>query len=792
MAWATKYRFRWNSVHGVEFNIYIQKDGYEGDVIQRPLGRAPLLRKKKNGPICGTSLEIYAECQVDGEFSELYTSNPKEFLVLLTRGNDTIWSGFVSTELYSEPSVAPPYDVQIVATDGLGELKLNEYVAMGEVSLATMFRRLLSYTGKGRDIYFAWQIAEDGEGCVDLLDDTLLNFDYRAGDKVYDVLTTLLNSFNATLTLHDNIWLVTRETDIPNGSVPYAYRVPASSSGGSASLESIPEVTTTVGKMGVANMWPVGNYSSVIEPARKSVSLAAPWHFEQILANPQLQQLLGGWNQYGGVSWRSGQIPQASYQYCKVWLGGGSTPLTAGGLIFQTFQIEGLLSAIELSINIIPLIAGAKYSLYVSYHETQSGNWYYGTEEGWFTGAGPSEGKDIAEQQTVSIVVPNPQNNNAGQMGIYIQGQGISVDHPSAKLIKGYKGYRDTLYIDNDARGEADEVEIIHGRVTAEEFTLPGEISGVLMKEVNGEKEYIYNFEDALHSNADFLALQALSYAHSVALPRLRQEGTLNVPATLITIPMLMSFGNVAYIVETFDWDLVNEEAKVSVLSLPASSLVVEGENVQWLESSYSGSSSSSGGSGGGGVTPMPSGVTLRDVWRSLTNTPSLTDYGDATLIAAAHLASLFTVETRTSGANTYYYLKLNTTYEGLVSAGYITAGAAASASDARLKDKIRTIQPEKALEFLALLRGCEWVWNGKHPSLEGQRGSGLIAQEVQKVMPWAVLDFDGELSLNYNSFWGIAIPVMQAQQRQIEKLERRVARLEKAIDSILSKEDVE
>ena len=132
MAWATKYRFRWNSVHGVEFNIYIQKDGYEGDVIQRPLGRAPLLRKKKNGPICGTSLEIYAECQVDGEFSELYTSNPKEFLVLLTRGNDTIWSGFVSTELYSEPSVAPPYDVQIVATDGLGELKLNNFTKRGD------------------------------------------------------------------------------------------------------------------------------------------------------------------------------------------------------------------------------------------------------------------------------------------------------------------------------------------------------------------------------------------------------------------------------------------------------------------------------------------------------------------------------------------------------------------------------------------------------------------------------------------------------------------------------------
>ena len=69
MAWANKYRFRFNSVHGVEYNIYIQKDGYSGDVIQRKLGRAPVLRKKQNGPIFGTSLELYAECATDGEFA---------------------------------------------------------------------------------------------------------------------------------------------------------------------------------------------------------------------------------------------------------------------------------------------------------------------------------------------------------------------------------------------------------------------------------------------------------------------------------------------------------------------------------------------------------------------------------------------------------------------------------------------------------------------------------------------------------------------------------------------------
>ena len=308
----------------------------------------------------------------------------------------------------------------------------------------------------------------------------------------------------------------------------------------------------------------------------------------------------------------------------------------------------------------------------------------------------------MSEPQTITVIIPAPYYNVPGTLQIMMVGWGFNLKNPKAILVKGYKGYKDTIKLDNDARGGGDEIEVIHGHVKNNEFLFPGELAGTFMKTVEGVRYYIYNFEDASHAGADidFLSLQTMSYAQSVGLPRLRQEGTLNVPANLVTIPMLMSFANVAYIVETYDWDLVNEEVKVSDISLPAASITIDKETVSWLDKSYSGTSksSSSGGSSSGGAFPVGDGVSMRQVWRSLSNDQTLTDYGDSTLIAAAHLASLFTVETRTSGANTYYYLKLNTTYEGLVSAGYITAGAAASASDARLKDKIRTIQPEKAL----------------------------------------------------------------------------------------------
>ena len=785
MAWANKYRFRFDSVHGVEFNIYIQKDGYEGDVIQRALGRAPVLSKKKNGPICGTSLEIFAQCEVDGEFAEFYTTDPKAFRVLLYRGQSLIWSGFVSTELYSEPSIAPPYDVQIVATDGLGELKLNTYPRRGRIKLRALLQGLLSYTGEDRDIYIAWNVAEYQGTEADFLEDTLINLDFMEGKSIYDVLTYILKSFNATITQHSNIWLITRETDIPNGSTPYAYRIPVGN--GSVTYEPIPEVTSTVGQMGVANIWPIGNYATKIEPARKSVVLTSPFNYLQILENPEIQQHGGGWTVLGNYSWGLGVLVLGS-----VTITPSSTSIL-GGSIYQGVQMRGLVSSIDITVRIQGTSKDSRYLIYANYYIPSTGVSYYGTPEGWTLGDYPpsdyGDSEPISDGQEFTISIPNANLNTPGTLGIHVVGYGIAVADVRAYFKKGFKGYKDTLYIDNDARGEGEEEEILHGRITDTEFTFPGELAGAFMKMDNNVLEYIYLFQDSVHSNADFLALEALSNALSVALPRLRQEGTFNIPSSLTTIPMLLSFDNVGYIVETFDWDLRNEEAKIAVLSLPAASLTVEEEKVEWLDNSYSSpASSSGGGSSSGGSAPV-SGISLRDVWRSLTNDSTLTTHDNTTPIAAAHLSSIFTIETRSSGGQTYYYLKLNTNYEGLTAAGYITAGAAAASSDARLKDDVKAIDPARASALLAALRGCEWTWNGLKEFLAGSHGSGLIAQEVAKVLPWAVIDLGGELSLNYNALWGIAVPVMQDQQRRIEDLERRVSQLEKALDNILKKD---
>ena len=114
----------------------------------------------------------------------------------------------------------------------------------------------------------------------------------------------------------------------------------------------------------------------------------------------------------------------------------------------------------------------------------------------------------------------------------------------------------------------------------------------------------------------------------------------------------------------------------------------------------------------------------------------------------------------------------------GIYSDSFITAGASASSSDARLKDDIHTVSAERAISLIMALRGCEWTWNDKKEFLSGKHGSGLIAQEVDGVMPWMVLDLNGEYSLTYNSLWGVAIPALQSHESRIQSLENEVSML--------------
>ena len=105
----------------------------------------------------------------------------------------------------------------------------------------------------------------------------------------------------------------------------------------------------------------------------------------------------------------------------------------------------------------------------------------------------------------------------------------------------------------------------------------------------------------------------------------------------------------------------------------------------------------------------------------------------------------------------------------GIDSDSYITAGAVNSSSDARLKDNITSVV--YAMDTIMSLKPSEWIWNEKH-HLNGQKGAGLVAQEVEKVLPFAVAKEGEYLSLNYNVFHAYEIAGLQNHEERIKALE--------------------
>ncbi len=617
MAFANKYLFRFESVHGVEYNIYILKDGYTGQVIQRALGRAPVIKKKQNGPICGTSLELYAECAVDGEFAELYTSNPKEYRVDVYRASTLIWTGFVSTELYSEPSIAPPYDVQIVATDGLGELKLNNFEAQGEISLKALFSHLLSFTGSSRAFYFATNLKHTGGTRSQMLNWTI-NVDFLKGETCYEVLTRVLDSLHATITTYGARWLVARETDIEallNSSGNLS--VVTLSASGTVGTTTITGARKTLGQRGSADFWPNGFLSTAIEPARKSVAVQAPWHMVGAFKGGDLtdQASVPYWSKDNfqtldsrDLQWKPSThfFNAPYYENSAYYIGDCLTgdnygyiaqPISMSNIDNLDFEIEvRVRPTILYDINLWALQHG-KINAFLVYTDG-TGSLVGLADAGWRDGTDSSEYMDIGKVdavpfQTLKFSIPKCviRSTGTGTLTLYIKGRNIAVSYVNMKIARE-AGFTDTVYIDNGARGEADVVEILGGRVHQDSIQNPDFYQGIWKYSGN----VLYSFEDSNHSNGDFMSIQALDRAVSVALARTRTDGLVDMPSGSAMFPLIFRQGQQDSWIETWEWDLKAEDVKISALSVPNAQITVDSESVEPMD----GSGSSSSGGGGG------------------------------------------------------------------------------------------------------------------------------------------------------------------------------------------------
>jgi hypothetical protein len=98
------------------------------------------------------------------------------------------------------------------------------------------------------------------------------------------------------------------------------------------------------------------------------------------------------------------------------------------------------------------------------------------------------------------------------------------------------------------------------------------------------------------------------------------------------------------------------------------------------------------------------------------------------------------------------------------------------SSSDKRLKENIQTLQD--SLSKVINLNGVEFDWIEETKIAHGHEGHdyGIIAQEVQAIMPEAVrTNSTGYLAVRYEKLIPLLIEAIKEQQKQIDELKNRL-----------------
>ena len=105
--------------------------------------------------------------------------------------------------------------------------------------------------------------------------------------------------------------------------------------------------------------------------------------------------------------------------------------------------------------------------------------------------------------------------------------------------------------------------------------------------------------------------------------------------------------------------------------------------------------------------------------------------------------------------------------------------------SDQSFKDDVVTI--DNAIDKVKKLRGVEYTWNSG--SRKGKRDLGLIAQEVEEVLPEIVHEHEMPLmedaeagktykTVDYEKMVGVLIEAVKEQQTQIDSLKAQIEQL--------------
>ena len=601
-SYGTIYEFRFDDINGDDVDIFIAKKNYTGSVTRRALGRTPILKRERSGNILGTSLEIYAECRVDGEFAQLYTSSADEFRVEVCKRQNLLWTGFVSPELYAEPDIAPPYDVQIIATDGLGELKNYDFAAYDRPkSYQAYIESMLEHTGLALAVEVVSDLQYYDEGWSDAngLESIVVDLSHKAGENCYDILQAMLTSVNACITQQDGRWTVIRESDL------YSWRDTVGS--------------VEFGSMNSCDWWPVGNLNADIIPAKKYLSLTSENHYKPTVLQNSAMASDEGWAKEYNAAYDE---TEKAYVLPD---GGSNIRQTVNFFTEVGYRLFLHISARNVGdvaesqkLGVMIKINGRMYQagdeFWLKELADYEGRYAWSNTEGYleFELPEPSDSETRADASDIEVVIPlykYDSRSYAYARSLEVTIFNISGVHDiylyecSIQQYEQPLGHKIEAMIANGARESVSDIELA---LNDGNYAQPAaEIFRNAIPIAYHSEAIIQKWKTPAAGEGSYLSVMAKDYAMQVALPRMRYRGKLNVPSMAVpVVPLLFYRDGTYYFLNTYSYDLLNAELEVELISIPNAQVQIESEAVTELPSSGSGSAPSSGGggtSGGGG-----------------------------------------------------------------------------------------------------------------------------------------------------------------------------------------------
>lgn len=597
MAYGELYRFVFDAANGPEVTISVAKKDYTGAVSSRAVGGSAVLKREKSGHILGSSLEWAAECLVEDEFADLYTSDPTMYRVEVRFGASRVWRGFITPELYSAPWVNVPYDITLTASDNLSELKNFDFEEQGDKTVRELLLLLLDKTNQGiTNITAISSLSGDGESLINLT----VNVDAMAGSTYYDVLDSLLESLHAYIRLDAGTlsWVVLRETDVSNYS--------------GISYITLSSLAAT------GQQFPVGNLSVEIEPARKELTVSEKIHaanvaktFDSTNVSTVRDTPTWGTSEYGATVdlttrpyWALTEQPERIDSIAGVLF----TKLVAGRRYTLTFRAKN--SGFFVGKTLL------KWGLAI----TNGSETIYYNESGGYSVKYPGDDYPIGQElssefaeYSYNFTIPEKVGSSefVPSQGSFSarcvrEGDGSTVWTANARLadvrlaVSDFPdGLSTRVVLDNSARTAGDEVTLLFGPDMA-------------LARLNKIQEKKFT-SAAITTAQDFNAFMAIDNALSVATPRLRLSGIVMFKtAAAWRLPEFVrtthtTADNLDYNVEQYSFKLITGEIDISMISLPAASLSyteLTTSNVYGQSSGGSGGSSSGSGGSGGSGTP--------------------------------------------------------------------------------------------------------------------------------------------------------------------------------------------